>query len=70
MGNQRPPRRGQGKGVTGRETDATSDRDAGRKGIRWAKEDWAAWRKKLEDQKTEARSPAPGATKGRKEKKK
>ena len=59
-----------GKGNTGREADPAPDKETGRKGKRWAKEDWAAWRKKLDEQKTDARSPVPGATKDRKEKKK
>ena len=71
-GKERPNwrERAPGKGATGRETDSAPDKDTGRKGKRWAEEDWAAWRKKMDESKAEARSPAPDATKDRKEKKK
>ena len=60
--------RAPGKGAAGREADPAPGKDTGRNGKRWAKEDWAAWRKKLGEQKAETRSPTPDATKGLKEK--
>ena len=40
------------------------------KAKRWSKDEWAAWRKKLESGKTTAKSPSPDTEKSRKEKEK
>ena len=66
-GKERKERKGQGKGQPGRETEAQPVKEGMKKGQRWTKEDWAAWRKKLGEQKPDARTSAPDATKERKD---
>ena len=69
-GKEKKDRKGQGKGQPGREVEATPVKEGPKKGPKWTKEDWAAWRKKLEEQKPDDRTPAPDANKERKDKEK
>ena len=55
----------QGKVNYGRGAAPEPYTDSAKKGKRWAKEDWIAWRKRLEEKKPDERSPAPDTSKGK-----
>ena len=73
-GKEKEKEKANGKGKQDRyyrtaEPDSEKEKDPV-KPMRWSKEDWAAWRKKLESGKAAVKSPSPDTEKNRKEKKK
>ena len=73
-GKEKEKEKAKGKGMQDRyyrtaEPDNEKEKET-TKNKRWSKEDWAAWRKKLESGKAAVKSPSPDTEKNRKEKKK
>ena len=55
-GNEKGQRKG-GKGQGGRDADTGTEKEPAKKGKRWTKEDWGAWRNRLEEKKSDGNFP-------------